>query len=49
LSPFGGVGSEGYCALKMKRKAILIELKETYYSQLCKNLTNVEKINTFDF
>lgn len=31
FSPFGGIGSEGYCAVKMKRKSISIELKESYF------------------
>lgn len=31
LSPFGGIGSEGFQALKMGRKSISIELKESYY------------------
>jgi len=31
LSPFGGIGSEGFCALKMNRKSISIELKESYF------------------
>lgn len=31
LSPFGGIGSEGYQALKMDRKSISIELKESYF------------------
>lgn len=31
LSPFGGIGSEGCCALKMGRKSISIELKESYF------------------
>lgn len=31
FSPFGGIGSEGYQALKMKRKSISIELKESYF------------------
>lgn len=30
-SPFGGIGSEGYQALKMGRKSISIELKQSYY------------------
>jgi len=38
LTPFGGIGSEGYVALKMKRKPILIELKDSYYAQLVKNI-----------
>lgn len=31
LSPFGGIGSEGYQALKMGRKSISIELKPSYF------------------
>lgn len=31
FSPFGGIGSEGYQAIKMKRKSISIELKESYF------------------
>jgi len=32
LSPFGGIGSEGFSAIKMGRKSISIELKESYFS-----------------
>jgi len=42
LSPFGGVGSEPYMALKMGRKAIAVELKATYYRQLLRNLEITE-------
>ncbi len=31
FSPFGGIGSEGCVALKMNRKSISIELKESYF------------------
>jgi hypothetical protein len=31
LSPFGGIGSEGCSALRMNRKSISIELKESYF------------------
>jgi DNA modification methylase len=31
FSPFGGIGSEGCSALKMNRKSISIELKESYF------------------
>lgn len=31
LSPFGGIGSEGYQALKNNRKSVSIELKESYF------------------
>lgn len=37
LSPFGGIGSEGFCALKMNRKSISIELKESYFAINTKN------------
>jgi DNA modification methylase len=37
LSPFGGIGSEGYQALKMNRKSISIELKESYFNINVKN------------
>lgn len=38
LSPFMGIGSEGYCALKMNRRFIGIELKEAYWRQAVNNL-----------
>lgn len=38
LSPFGGIGSEGFESIKLNRKPILIELKESYFNQLQKNL-----------
>lgn len=38
LSPFGGIGSEGYVALKNGRKYMGIELKESYYRMALKNL-----------
>lgn len=37
LSPFGGIGSEGFQAIKMNRKSVSIELKESYFS---KNVIN---------
>jgi len=37
FSPFGGIGSEGYTALKMNRKSISIELKESYFNLNTKN------------
>lgn len=42
LSPFAGIGSELYQSLKMKRKAIGIELKTTYYEQAVRNCINAE-------
>jgi DNA modification methylase len=38
LSPFMGIGSEGFCALEMGRKFIGVELKDSYYKQAVANL-----------
>lgn len=38
LTPFMGVGSEVYCAVKNGRRAIGIELKPSYFRQSVKNL-----------
>lgn len=38
LSPFMGVGSEGWCSLKANRRFIGTELKESYWKQACANL-----------
>ena len=46
LSPFNGVGSEGYVAVKMDRKYIGIELKESYFNAAIKNIKNAEIIKT---
>lgn len=43
LTPFMGVGSEAYAAVALGRKAIGIELKDTYYRQAVKNLEQAEK------
>jgi len=42
LTPFMGVGSECYGALKHGRKAIGIELKPAYYKQECMNLESLK-------
>ena len=39
-SPFAGIGSEGYQAIKMGRRFVGSELKESYFSQACANLKN---------
>lgn len=52
LSPFGGIGSEIYQALKMKRKGIGIELKSSYFKQAvknCMNAENYEELTLFDW
>jgi hypothetical protein len=38
LSPFAGIGSEGYEALRAGRQYLGIELKESYFTQACANL-----------
>ena len=53
LSPFAGIGSEGYQSLKMKRKFIGAELKPSYYNVACKNLNKAilerGQADIFDF
>ncbi len=44
LSPFAGIGSEGYVSLQHNRKFIGIELKESYYKQAVSNLQIAETI-----
>jgi DNA modification methylase len=38
LTPFLGVGSEAYASLINGRRAIGVELKETYYRQALRNI-----------
>lgn len=38
FDPFGGIGSTAYVALKMGRRAISSELKESYYEQMRNNV-----------
>jgi hypothetical protein len=42
LTPFGGIGSEAFQALKMNRRALLFELKESYFQQAVRNLKAAE-------
>ncbi len=42
FSPFAGIGSEGYQALKQGRRFVGIELKESYYRQARLNLISAE-------
>jgi DNA modification methylase len=39
LSPFAGIGSEGYVAVKNRRRFVGVELKESYYKQCVANLS----------
>jgi hypothetical protein len=41
-SPCAGIGSEGFVAVGMDRRALLVELKESYFRQLCLNLQRAE-------
>ena len=43
LTPFMGVGSEVHEAVRLGRRGIGIELKESYYRQSRKNLQLLEK------
>lgn len=38
FSPFAGIGSEGYMALKMGRRFVGSELKRSYWEQACRNM-----------
>lgn len=43
LTPFAGIGSEVYMALRMGRRGLGIELKDSYYAQAVLNCENAEK------
>jgi DNA modification methylase len=44
LSPFAGVGSEVYGAVKLGRKGIGIELKSSYYNQMVANMKRCGRV-----
>jgi DNA modification methylase len=48
LSPFMGIGSEGFVALEQGRKFVGVELKKSYFDQAVKNLEAATKENTQD-
>lgn len=48
LSPFLGVGSEGFMALQAGRKFVGVELKREYFEQAVRNLTEAEQIGDND-
>ena len=48
LSPFMGIGSEGYVALEMGRKFVGVELKQSYYRQAVANLQSVSQAQQND-
>ena len=43
LSPFAGIGSEGYMSVKLKRRFIGFELKPSYFKYACKHLKEAEQ------
>jgi DNA modification methylase len=52
LTPFLGIGSEAYMAVKMNRRAVGIELKDSYYRQAVENVksaTQERQMDLFDF
>ena len=44
LSPFAGIGSEGYMALKLGRRFVGIELKPSYANTAARNLEDAEHL-----
>lgn len=48
LSPFMGIGSEGFVALKTGRKFVGVELKDTYFRQAVCNLQESASIGAAD-
>jgi hypothetical protein len=41
LSPFAGIGSEGYCSIQAGRRFVGFELKPSYFNCAVKNLTDI--------
>ena len=48
FSPFTGIGSEGYQSIKLGRRFVGAELKESYVKQAIQNLTNAKAQIEFD-
>ena len=52
LTPFLGIGSEVYEAVKLKRRGIGFELKESYFNEAIKNVKSMElqrsQVSLFD-
>jgi hypothetical protein len=49
LSPFMGIGSEGYMALRLNRKFFGVELKEKYWKIACDNLDEIDRQEAISF
>lgn len=43
LSPFMGIGSEGFCSIEMGRRFVGVELKKSYFDQACRNIAGATK------
>jgi len=43
FDPFGGIGSTPFCALRMGRRAVMHELKPSYFQQAVANLRNANR------
>jgi DNA modification methylase len=48
LSPFAGIGSEGWVALEEGRRFVGIELKRAYWERACRNLTEAHGTKAMD-
>lgn len=46
FSPFTGIGSEGYCAVKMGRRFVGTELKPQYWELACQNIADARMAET---
>jgi len=49
LTPFMGIGTEIYCAVKMGRRGVGIELKPRYYRQAVRNIQQAARESTGTF
>lgn len=49
LSPFAGIGSEGYVSIRQGRLFTGVELKPSYWKTACENLSGAERQQSFDF
>jgi DNA modification methylase len=43
FSPFTGIGSEGYTAIKMGRRFVGTELKPQYWNLACENIADAKR------
>lgn len=48
LSPFAGIGSEGFVALEMERRFVGVELKRSYWEQAKRNLAAAVRQTTIE-